>query len=348
MESRSIDNNTTLEELQLLLRECLSNDKINKSFIIKEQISYINSILETDPICFYKHKDEVERRLQQIKLSLAKISENISKNTESVHYMRIRRNISCLARLCVTNITNNSEQYYTQQISELQAKEDVLNKELVDLKKNNTEDQEKEEELKSIKEQIKQYEIEKDELIKKLDARNNIKEKISDAFKELKKHISHLEQEKTRLNRMFYIYAFLGIAVFFALVYLEWNYLSNWEDADNWMDYIQFYIPVPIVGGLLWGFISQMNRAQRQLIQVANVLHNIDYVEGLLLALNHISADVNSASDKICHVLDHLIKNHMSTPDGLSEQSLDAEISKDKINLSTFLKLAKDVKDVIQ
>jgi hypothetical protein len=38
----------------------------------------------------------------------------------------------------------------------------------------------------------------------------------------------------------------------------------------------------------------------------------------------------------------------MSSPDGLSEQSLDAEISKDNINLNTFLNLAKEVKEVIK
>lgn len=91
-----------------------------------------------------------------------------------------------------------------------------------------------------------------------------------------------------------------------------------------------------------------MNRAQRQLMQVANVLYHIDYVEGLLLAINLISSDVNTASEKICNVLDSLIKNYMSIPDGLSEQSLDKAISKDNINFHTFIKLAKEVKEVIK
>ena len=91
-----------------------------------------------------------------------------------------------------------------------------------------------------------------------------------------------------------------------------------------------------------------MNRAQRQLIQIANVLYHIDYVEGLLLAINQVSVDVNSASEKIGVILDYLIKNYMPTSDRLSEQSLDTEISKDKINLHAFLNIAKEVKEVFK
>lgn len=343
----SIENNTTLEELQHLLRECLNNEKTNKSLVLKRRISYISSILETNPIYFYKHMEEVEYISRKIKSLLEQISETDNKNQEDMYFMQIRRHILDLVRLVTSNV-ENSEKYYTQQINDLQVKENALNKELAELKKKKTEDKETEDELKSIKEQIKQYEIEKDELKKKLDARDNIKETIVEAFKELKEHISHLQTEKTRLNWMFCIYAFLSVAVFAALIVFEWNYLSNWESADKWIDYLPFYIPVPIVGGLLWLFISQMNRSQRQLIQIANALHHIDYVEGLLLAINHINTDVNSASSQICSVLNHLTKNHMSTPDSLSDQSLDAEISKDKINLNTFLNLAKEVKEVIK
>jgi DNA-binding protein H-NS len=344
----SMGNNIMLRDFQLLLKECMENEKISKSIILKKRINYIYSELKSNPICFYRHMGEFEYTSKKIKSSLAQISGSVNEDIEEICIMQIRRCINYLARLFSSNVDNNSENYYSQQINELKEKESALNKEIEDLKQKNAKHKEKENELEGIKEQIKQYEIEKDELKKKLDARDNIKGKISDAFKELKTHISHLETEKTRLNWMFYIYAFLCVAVLVALIVFEWKYISNWEDADKWMDYLPFYIPVPIVGGLLWVFISQMNRAQRQLIQVANVLHHIDYVEGLLLAINHISTNVNSASDKICHVLDHLIKNHMSSPDGLSEQSLDAEISKDNINLNTFLNLAKEVKEVIK
>lgn len=343
-----MENKIMLINFQHLLVKCMKNEKINQSILLEKHINTILSTLKTNPSCFYRNIEEFEYISQKIESCLEHISKSVNENDEKIYLIHIRRYINRLIRLCSTNVYNNSEMYYSRQIKELQEKESALNKEIEDLKQKNAEHQEKENELEGIKEQIKQYEIEKDELKKKLDAQDNIEKKISNAFKELKEHISHLKTEKKRLNWMFGVYAFLCIAVLGVLIAFEWNYISNWKDADMWMDYLPFYIPVPIVGGLLWVFISQMNRAQRQLIQVANVLHHIDYVEGLLLAINQISTDVNSASDKICNVLDQLIKNQMSSPDGLSDQSLDAVISKDNINLNTFLNLAKEVKEVIK
>ena len=242
----------------------------------------------------------------------------------------------------------NTEDFYSANITELQKKEKKLLEEVSELKKKNQKYQEKENEIEEIKIQIQRSLEEKEELMKKLDAQENVKKSISGAFVELKKHITPLMHEKMRLNCMFYSYAFLCVCVLGLLVYFECYYLSKWEGANKWIDYLPYYIPVPIVGGLLWAFIYQMNRAQRQLLQLANVLYRIDYVEGLLLAINSINADVNAASEKIDHVLDQIIKNYMAAPDNLSESNIDMEISKDSINLHTFIDMAKEIKEVIK
>ena len=242
----------------------------------------------------------------------------------------------------------NTEDFYSANITELKKREEKLLKEVVELKKKNKKYIEKENEIEEIKIQIQQSVEEKEELKKKLDAQENVKKSISNAFVELKKHITPLKHEKKRLNWMFYSYAFLCISVLCVLVFFEYSYLSKWEGADKWIDYVQYYIPVPIVGGLLWAFIYQMNRAQRQLMQLANVLYRIDYVEGLLLAINSVNADVNAASEKIDHVLDQIIKNYMAIPDSLSDKNLDTEISKDGINIHTFIDMAKEIKEVIK
>ncbi len=242
----------------------------------------------------------------------------------------------------------NTEDFYSTNITELQKREKKLLEEVSELKKKNQKYKEKENEIEEIKIQIQQSKEEKEELKKKLDAQENVKKSISSAFVELKKHITPLKHEKTRLNWMFYSYAFLCVCVLGVLVYFECYYLSKWEGANKWIDYLPYYIPVPIVGGLLWAFIYQMNRAQRQLLQLANVLYRIDYVEGLLLAINSVNADVNAASEKIDHVLDQIIKNYMAAPDNLSENNIDMEISKDSINMHTFIDMAKEIKEVIK
>ena len=147
---------------------------------------------------------------------------------------------------------------------------------------------------------------------------------------------------------MFNAYAILCVCILGILVYFEFVYLSKWEAPTKLIDYLPFYIPVPIVGGLLWAFIYQMNRAQRQLMLVAYELYHVDYVEGLLQAINMVSPNVTSASVKIGTVLDVMIKKHITIPNELFEKSLDKEISKDNIDLKTFVNLAKDVKGVIK
>lgn len=56
----------------------------------------------------------------------------------------------------------------------------------------------------------------------------------------------------------------------------------------------------------------------------------------------YVEKEINVIVDNI------IIKNYMNTSDSLSEQSLDTEISKDNLDLHTFINLLKEVKEVIK
>lgn len=365
----SIENkDLDLIEFLTSLREILKNSNIRRR-THPERINYIYSKLSLFSF-YYKNIEILNPILKQIKLNV----ENIKKHPDDIHYLAkldfyIEHLYNIIRNIDDRPLGNNSEEYYEEQIKVLKSKEDALKKELDNLKQRiedydkkdsyikeqiqlsatkELELKKKEEELNFIKEQIQQSEIEKEELKKKLDAFNNMQYRIRMAFEELKEHTLNLKSEKKRLNWMFYIYAVLCIGVLGLLVYFEVDYLSEWKGVDKWIDYLQYYVPIPILGGLLWAFVFQMNRAQRQLMQIANVLHHIDYVEGLMLAIPIVSVDVNSASEKICNILDNLIKNYMNTSDSLSEQSLNSEISKDNINLHNFVGIAKELKEVFK
>lgn len=376
----SIENkDLDLSEFLTSLREILKNPNIRRR-THPVRINYIYSKLSLFSF-YYKNIEILNPILKQIKLNI----ENIKKYPDDIHYLAkldfyIEHLYNIIRNIDDRPLGNNSEEYYEEQIKVLKSKEDALKKELdnlredydkkdsyikeqiqlsatkeLELKKKEEELEkglcalkQKENELNFIKEQIQQSEIEKEELKKELDAINNMQNRIQMAFIKLKKHTSNLESEKKRLNWMFYIYAVLCIGVLGLLVYFEVDYLSEWKGVDKWIDYLQYYVPIPILGGLLWAFVFQMNRAQRQLMQIANVLHHIDYVEGLMLAIPIVSVDVNSASEKICNILDNLIKNYMNTSDSLSEQSLNSEISKDNINLHKFVGIAKELKEVFK
>lgn len=327
-----------------LLEHIALDPNLNLTERIRLRLQFIQSRLDRIPrdsgTLFQMHR--IENLYKQYN---AHPEDNEGK-TELIHrilflYQRIRNND-------MSDSEYNTEDYYKKTIEELENRIKDLNTTLKESKESNEKKNEIRKELEERREQIRQITADKEELEKKLDAQENIKKKITDAFKELKNHISHLKEEKTRLNWMFGVYAFLCACVLGILVYFEFVYLSKWEAPTKLIDYLPFYIPVPIVGGLLWAFIYQMNRAQRQLMLVAYELYHVDYVEGLLQAINMVSPNVTSASEKIGNVLDVMIKKHITTPNELFENSLDKEISKDNIDLKTFVNIAKEVKDVIK
>lgn len=319
---------------------------------IQTTINLLYLKLSSNSEFYFKTIEKAKDLFDRMRSDLVEIRKNSGLSNYHMDFVSAINeiNLTCILESPRQIYDYNSENYFSKRISQWKEKENSLNKEIQTLKQSNEKSEEKEVELKEVREKIKKTEAEKDALEKKLDAQNNLESRISKAFSELKNHISPLTNEQTRLKWMFYIYASLCIGVFGILIYFEWSYLQHWKDADagNWINYLPFYIPVPIVGALLWAFIYQMNRAQRQLMQVANVLFHIDYVEGLLLAINNVTIDINSSSEKICNVLDNMIKNYISFPDGLSEQALDKELSKDSINIHTFINLAKEIKEVIK
>lgn len=344
------------ERLISILRKIQENPDIINN--IDVDIDYIINTFSSDPV-LYNSRASWREYTSQLNKAF-EIFENCGSDSKASSEVKslIRFYLLRLYRRCRvidkggSNSNYNSKNYYTNQISTLEQKITDLNQQLSESKQSQEQKEELTKDLEITKEQLEQAKSNNEELKKALDAQENLKGKVSQAFVELKTHIKPLEVEKKRLNYMFGIYAFLCVCVLVLLVYFEYKYLLRWVDIKSneikLIDYLPFYIPVPIVGGLLWVFMYQMNRAQRQLMVVANVLYHVDYIEGLLLAINMISPNVVAASEKISQVLDNLIRNYISIPNGLFERSLDTEISKDSINVDTFIDLAKKVKDVIK
>lgn len=346
------DYSEKIMELVLYLREFLKKPVSDGMPSSKKHLQSICDLLSSDndfSHCYYI----IEEYLSKIKMRIESY-ENNPNDHEARRKLRgaIINCYSYLLRNQIRSSEYNTENYYTNQISTLEQKITDLNQQLSESKQSQKQKEELTKDLEITKEQLEQAKSNNEELKKALDAQENLKGKISQAFVELKTHIKPLEVEKKRLNWMFYTYAGLCLCVLVLLVYFEYKYLLRWVDIKSneikLIDYLPFYIPVPIVGGLLWVFMYQMNRAQRQLMVVANVLYHVDYIEGLLLAINMISSNVAAASEKISQVLDNLIRNYISMPNGQFERSLDKEISKDSINVNTFIDLAKKVKDVIK
>jgi len=103
-------------------------------------------------------------------------------------------------------------------------------------------------------------------------------------------------------------------------------------------------LPLPVVGALMWGFIFQMNRAQRQLVALSKSIHSIEYVQGLMLSINQLAPSIEDSIRRVNEALDRLIDNHLSEKEKDHEAIITKEEDKDKLPLDAIIKILKEAK----
>ena len=197
-----------------------------------------------------------------------------------------------------------------------------------------------------INEIVKKYEIELAKNRQRDDAINNWKDKISAAFEGLKGPINKLHQEHDRLKILYRVYGITSIAIVILLIVIEiivWHKINSYIIYPTWEQYWTMVFPVPVAIGLLWGFITQMNRAQRQMVVLARQIYEIEYIEGLLQALNTLSVDIGESMSKINEAVSRLIDNHLRN---MSSMYIDETILQklEKLDALPYEKIPKLIK----
>ena len=260
----------------------------------------------------------------------------------------------------------NSETYYEQQISELKSSKSKLEKQLSELQKTKEQlsevSQDQKTELQQKENDISQTKIELAETLSRLsdaekeleekrkqeDAQKNWSEKIESTFKNLSSLLDPISKEYSRLSTLYYIYMVLSGSIIILLLVLEiilCKSLSQENDYPQLLEYVPYYVPIPISGALLWAFIVQMNRAQRQLVILAERIHHIKYIEGLLLSLNTLAPNIEDAVKRINSAMDKLIKGHLSSQNIIhDEESILNEERKDALPIDIVIKLLETIK----
>jgi len=249
----------------------------------------------------------------------------------------------------------NSETYYNNKIAELQKRENELNE---ILRSNNNQTKEQKKITEQTAEKLKTIEIELNKKKKELelkqkqeDAKSDWEQKINNTFTQLKGYLKPIKQEHDRLNILYYVFACLSIVtiVIISIIEITAIYkLSSNVTFPNFEQYLMLFLPLPIAGALMWGFVFQMNRAQRQLIVLAKNIHNINYIQGLLISINNLSPNINDGISRINNALDNIISNHLESNIIVTENELLKEESKDQnnnIDLDKLAKLIKTLKD---
>lgn len=329
VKNTNLENNTVVNDKRLALKNIV-NDLENNVEIIKRHLQYYTTY-------YMKYH-----------------SENCYKN----HISDIKK----LYHDYITdkNIIYNSEDYYNHKISETQKQKEKLEEALskTQNKKNNIpsksqeekEITEKEIQLQIANQQIQNYQI---ELEKKKKQENAIEEwntKIKATFGELKEYLLPIKNEHKRLKYLFWTYLTLTGVVILLIVILEFVICYKFYNAESfpeWKNYLVLMFPISVTGGLLWAFISQLNRAQRQLVVLAKHIHEIEYIEGMLLSLNSLSTDINDSMKRVNSAIDRLLDNHLSSGEKhgkYDEESIVKEEKKDMIPTDVIFKLLKEIK----
>lgn len=256
----------------------------------------------------------------------------------------------------------NSAQYYERQIEALQKQKDELEQLIHQQRRQakqssqqqaETEKQREEtaRELDAVRKQLEQMQKENAARKRREDAQTQLKADIQATFGELNAYSAPFEAEKLRLNLLFAAYALLSVATLVVLVLYECHFMHRIKLESLsalWTNYIPFYLPVPLCAGLLWAFIFQMNRAQRQLVVLTDKLHHVKYIEGLLLAIARLSTDMAEGASKIRQTIDRIIGNYLHQPHDLTEVRLQKEAEKDSLDLGELTKLMREIKEVVK
>jgi len=330
-----------------------------------ENIEFISDLLTGEFNYIFSELTELHNFLERKSEPLSDESiKKMSNLTKSLQLIILKINSQLNSYANRTRNIFNSEKFYTEQIRELENQKNKLQEYLIHQKNIEGKSQEEIAESKRIieekeisllkaKEQIKQYQFELEEKKKSENAIIEWNTKIKLTFEELSICLSPVKDEHSRLNRMFWIYSFITTVIFSTIVFLEiyvFIRLHNSIDFPDWKNCLAAIIPIPILGGLLWAFIIQLNRTQRQLLLLAKHIHEIKYIEGLLISINSLSLNISESTERVNNAINRLLENHLNrniTSVDITENNVIKEENKDTIPIETVLKLLKDARGIV-
>ena len=273
--------------------------------------------------------------------------------------------LNCLDLLVSSGESEKSlapSDFYETRIKAIAAEKETLFNDIENLKKQiNAGDSEtttlqkqledKEVELQKKTNLITQYENETEQSSEQEKIKIKWENNIKDSFTSLKTTLNPIEKEYSILHWLFGIYSILIIFLLISIIghTFQNNRFEGLTDKSAWVNFVSAMAPIPILLGLLWGFIVQLNKVQRQKFILAKQIHAISYIEQLLLAVNNLSMDTDSSSKRVNLYLDKLIDNCLSHNDdnSYSEESLVKADAKDAMHYESIIKLIKEIKPLV-
>lgn len=270
-------------------------------------------------------------------------------NLDNIRRCWTRCRLRILNESARSNIVSlNSPAYYEQEIHALNARLEALTDELKQQTSMHEEEvASKESEMRELEEQIAQFR-KKEEHVKQIDdAKSTWKKAIEASFEILDGDIQPVKEEKKRLKCLYWAYCVLSVLMLGILVSSEIitiKKLNLYDGIPSFKEYLSLIVPIPIALALLFVFMTQINRAQRQMVSISKYIHDIKYIEGILLAINNLSVDIDDSMKRINNALDKLLDRHLKgEKEQLHEDDLKILENKDSIPTTQVLELLTTV-----
>ena len=244
----------------------------------------------------------------------------------------------------------NSVEFYRNRLNTLKNKVNELE---LEKKQNDQKSKQKDEELQRLSLAIKEEEKKIEAKGRQEDAQSSWNKKIEEAFQRLNEYQKPLLAEKNRLVVLFWVFGVLSVAALVLVVlaiYMAGHKIYSAAGTATLASYLPYYSPIPMIGVLLWVFIVQMNREQRQLIVLTQHLHNLSYTEGLLKSINIFAPGIEDAVSRINTTVDKLLDNHLSLHPALilKEESLSRSDKNQGASISEMTALLKEIRELVR
>ena len=178
-------------------------------------------------------------------------------------------------------------------------------------------------------------------------------EKIKETFDQLRRCTVDIEDEKRKADTEYHLFLFgLILPSIILLIWLCNLYgfiISDNNPIHNWIGFLPYYLPVPIFIALFWLLIVQKNRAGKISIALSERLFHIKYLEGLMIAVNRLSANSQDAIEMINRSIDKMVNGYLLrvTKDSIDELRLN-EIEKKEVNEDIYMKIIEKLAEIIK
>lgn len=198
--------------------------------------------------------------------------------------------------------------------------------------------------LKNIESKILKIRKERDEAQKESQIEKNWDEKIQQAFSSLKECTEAIEQQKDIASQEYQritniIYVLCVIVLFWVFSIYKAIFVTQIY-FNSWINFLPYYLPIPLFVIMFWVLIVQKNRANKLGITLSNEIYQIRYMEGLLLVTNKLSINSETSISRINKAIDVMIESYLHQVEHSKIDEISIEnIEKKELNSNKYMQI---------